>query len=288
MSVSLAAFGTYSKKMSIKIPATMPLWMEYVNGTTVIVRNAGIAVRRLSQSMLQHGAIMKAPMRTKGTAVATCGTARSSGVMNAEKTKSTETTKADKPVFAPSIIPALLSFAMMTGLVPRRAPAMVLMPALAKMVLLLGTAPSSNSCAIPNKPYCTPAMSNKDTNSNTSVPQTMGISLPPPGAHAEKSKQKAASNLGNESTPLGGGARPRIQAQMAIPQIPRRSAPCMCCPTRSAEMAHIPPRDRYRCTLELMLPSVTRVSGEPTTRPITWKPISAWKSPIATVIAFLR
>ena len=42
-------------------------------------------------------------------------------------------------------------------------------------------------------------------------------------------------------------------------------------------------------SLNLVGPScVTRVLGEATTKPITWKPMRAWKTPMATVMAFFK
>mmetsp|Transcript_77665 Transcript_77665/g.186336 ORF Transcript_77665/g.186336 Transcript_77665/m.186336 type:complete len:219 (-) Transcript_77665:870-1526(-) len=181
------------RNASMRMPAMMPLWMEYVNGTTVIVRKDGIAARRLSQSMPLHGAIMKAPIRTSGTEVATRGMQLSTGVRKAEATKRAATTTADSPVRAPSTIPALLSLAMITGLVPSTAPHIVEMAALEKIDLLLGTFPSSRSPAMPIRPYCTPARSKRATKSRIDAPRTMACILPLPGSQQEKSIRATAS-----------------------------------------------------------------------------------------------
>lgn len=89
---------------------------------------------RLLNGGPRQGAIINAPMSTRGTEVATRGMELSTGVRNAcvatcrlsrrrtEATKRHATTMADRPVRAPSMIPALLSFAMITGLVPKSAP----------------------------------------------------------------------------------------------------------------------------------------------------------------------
>mmetsp|Transcript_86927 Transcript_86927/g.218823 ORF Transcript_86927/g.218823 Transcript_86927/m.218823 type:complete len:279 (-) Transcript_86927:769-1605(-) len=228
------------KNPSIKIPAMMPVWMEYVKGTTVIVRKLGMATRRLSQSMPRHGAIMKAPIKTSGTAVATCGTALRSGPMKADKKKRMATTIAIKPVLAPSTIPALLSLAMITGLVPSSAPAMVPSPADAKMEVLLGTPPSRKRPAMPIKPYCTPARSKRATKSMTRLPINMAGSFPLPGAQASKLTAKEESNRGIETRPAGGSARPTHQAQMAMAQMPIKSAPWISPTTNMAEMRQNP------------------------------------------------
>mmetsp|Transcript_64107 Transcript_64107/g.198484 ORF Transcript_64107/g.198484 Transcript_64107/m.198484 type:complete len:337 (-) Transcript_64107:307-1317(-) len=232
---------------------------------------------------------MKAPMRTSGTAVATCGTAPSSGDRNAETRKSKETTTAERPVRAPSTMPALLSFAMITGLVPKRAPTIVPTAALEKMEVLLGTVPPRSKPAMPKSPYCTPARSNSATKSITRLPRTRLWSLPLPGTQPEKSTAKAASNLGMETAACGGSEMPRSQEVPAMSQMPMRRAPWTPPLTSIAEMAQKPGIARRSFWLDSsMSPSVTRVSLDMTTRPITWKPISAWKMPMATVMAFFR
>mmetsp|Transcript_95271 Transcript_95271/g.171989 ORF Transcript_95271/g.171989 Transcript_95271/m.171989 type:complete len:265 (+) Transcript_95271:271-1065(+) len=191
---SLAAVSP--RKKSIKMPAIIPLWIEYVNGTTVMVKKDGMAARRSSQSMPRQGAIIKAPMRTNGTAVATCGMDPRRGARKADTKKSTETVTAARPVRAPSIIPALLSLAMITGLVPSSAPTIVPTAALVKIEVLLGTVPFFSSPAMPIRPYWTPAKSKSATKRRTKLPTIMQGSLGLPGAHAEKSTLKAVSNLG--------------------------------------------------------------------------------------------
>mmetsp|Transcript_53481 Transcript_53481/g.148247 ORF Transcript_53481/g.148247 Transcript_53481/m.148247 type:complete len:378 (+) Transcript_53481:492-1625(+) len=273
----------------MRMPATMPEWIEYVNGTTVSVRKDGIATRRLSQLMPRTGDIMKAPMRTSGTAVATCGTAASSGAKNAESRKSADTTTAEKPVRAPSMMPALLSFAMITGLVPKSAPTMVPIAELEKMEVLLGTVPSCSKPAMPSRPYCTPARSNSATKSSTRLPMHRPWSLPFPGTQPEKSTANAASNLGTETAASGASVIPKAQEQPAMSQMPMSSAPCTPPLTSIAEMTQKPAIARHNFWLDSSRsPSVTSVSLDITTRPMTWKPISAWKMPIATVIAFFR
>mmetsp|Transcript_8604 Transcript_8604/g.24616 ORF Transcript_8604/g.24616 Transcript_8604/m.24616 type:complete len:302 (-) Transcript_8604:510-1415(-) len=254
-----------------------------------MVRNEGMATRRLSQSMPLHGDIMNAPMSTSGTAVATWGTALSKGPMKAERANSTATVTAMRPVLAPSTMPALLSLAMMTGLVPRRDPTIVASPALAKIEVLRGTAPSFSSPAMPMRPYCTPARSKSATKRKTRVPTTIPVSFPLPGAQASKLMDRVAPNSGRATIPAGGGASPVAQAQKAMSQMPTSIAPGTPPDASIAEIAQKPARARYSRSLDSdMSPRVTSVSGDPTTRPITWKPISAWKTPMATVIAFFR
>mmetsp|Transcript_25713 Transcript_25713/g.74383 ORF Transcript_25713/g.74383 Transcript_25713/m.74383 type:complete len:375 (+) Transcript_25713:486-1610(+) len=270
------------------MPAMIPEWIEYVKGTTVTVRNDGIATRRLSQSMARMGDIMKAPMRTRGTAVATCGIELSSGVMKADTKKSTDTTKAERPVLAPSMMPALLSFAIITGLVPSRAPHIVPSAALQKIEVLLGTDPFRSRPAISNRPYCTPARSKRATKNRTKLPMTMPWSFPLPGIQPEKSTQNAASDLGTETSPWGASPRPMNQEMTAIELIPISRAPWTPF-TSMAEMRANPATASQSFRLDhSRSPSVTRVSGDMTTSPITWKPINAWKIPMAAVIAFLR
>mmetsp|Transcript_116719 Transcript_116719/g.341707 ORF Transcript_116719/g.341707 Transcript_116719/m.341707 type:complete len:353 (-) Transcript_116719:267-1325(-) len=248
-----------------------------------------MATRRLSQLMPWTGDIMKAPISTSGTAVATCGTALNTGPRKAEMRKSTATTTAERPVLAPSTIPALLSFAMITGLVPRSEPTMVPTAAAEKMEALLGTAPSFSSPAIPKSPYCTPARSNKATNSSTRLPMIMPLSLPLPGTQPLKSTAKAASNLGTENAAWGGSAISRTQEVAAMSQMPMSRAPCTPPFTSIAEMAAKPSMAKISFSFDSSRsPSVTRVSFDMTTRPMTWKPMSAWKMPIATVMAFFK
>mmetsp|Transcript_21018 Transcript_21018/g.42263 ORF Transcript_21018/g.42263 Transcript_21018/m.42263 type:complete len:208 (+) Transcript_21018:435-1058(+) len=202
--------------------------------------NEGMATRKLSQSMPRTGAIMKAPMRTSGTAVATWGTALSRGPMKAESKKSAATTTAIRPVLAPSTMPALLSLAMMTGLVPNTAPTIVARPELAKMEVLLGTVSCLNKPAMPIKPYCTPAKSNNATNNKTAVPTSMATSGFPPSVHAAKLMTKAESNLGIETTADGGSASPTTQLAMAMSQMPMSIAPGILPMTNTAEIIKKP------------------------------------------------
>mmetsp|Transcript_34852 Transcript_34852/g.63474 ORF Transcript_34852/g.63474 Transcript_34852/m.63474 type:complete len:211 (+) Transcript_34852:564-1196(+) len=210
-----------------------------------MVKKEGIAARRLSQSTPEHGAIMKAPIRTSGTEVATRGMELSSGLMKAETTKRKDTTQAESPVRAPSTIPALLSFAMITGLVPRSAPDMVPRAALEKMDLLLGTSPSFSSLAMPIKPNCTPARSNSATKSMTTVPTSMPMNFGPPGVQAEKSIRKAPPKSGQLKTPEGGGESSVHQAHSDIAIMPRMRAPCTLF-TSMAEMRTKPARAKFK------------------------------------------
>mmetsp|Transcript_119197 Transcript_119197/g.282889 ORF Transcript_119197/g.282889 Transcript_119197/m.282889 type:complete len:223 (+) Transcript_119197:432-1100(+) len=221
----------------------IPLWIEYVKGTTVMVRKEGIAARRLSQSIPLHGAIMKAPIRTRGTEVATRGMELNKGVKNADTRKRPEITRAERPVFAPSTMPALLSLAIMTGLVPMTAPDIVAMAALEKMHWLLGTCPSCSRPAIPIKPYWTPAKSKRATNNSTILPKIMAWSLPLPGSQQEKSSKKPASYLGRLKTPNGASESPVLHAQTDMRQMPTRRAPCSLL-TSIAEIKQNPMRAR--------------------------------------------
>mmetsp|Transcript_57211 Transcript_57211/g.185940 ORF Transcript_57211/g.185940 Transcript_57211/m.185940 type:complete len:319 (-) Transcript_57211:721-1677(-) len=236
----LVNFEHSPRNMSIKMPAMMPLWMEYVNGTTVIVRKAGMATRKLSQSMPRQGAIMKAPISTSGTAVATCGMALRTGPMKAERKKRIATTTAMSPVFAPSTMPALLSFAMITGLVPSMAPTIVERPAAEKIEALLGTFPSFSRPAMPMRPYCTPAMSKRATKSMAVEPINMAVRLPLTGSQAAKLTMNVESNLGKSRMPAGGSARPKIQAQPAMAQMPMSIAPWTSPTTNMAEIRRKP------------------------------------------------
>mmetsp|Transcript_2104 Transcript_2104/g.5675 ORF Transcript_2104/g.5675 Transcript_2104/m.5675 type:complete len:353 (+) Transcript_2104:577-1635(+) len=248
-----------------------------------------MATRKSSQLMPPTGDIMNAPMRTSGTAVATCGTAPRSGARKAEMRKRMDTTTAERPVRAPSTMPALLSLAMITGLVPKRAPTMVPTAALEKIDVLLGTVPPRNSPAMPKSPYWTPAKSKSATKSITRLLTMSPWSLPLPGRQLEKSTAKAASNLGMETIDCGGSAMPRTQELPAISQMPISKAPWTPFFTSIAEMAQKPATARMSLWLDSSRsPSVTRVSLDITTRPMTWKPMSAWKMPIATVMAFFK
>ena len=51
-------------------PAPMPAVIEYVNGMSTIVRNAGIAISRSSQSMLLTCCIIRKPTMTSAGAAA--------------------------------------------------------------------------------------------------------------------------------------------------------------------------------------------------------------------------
>mmetsp|Transcript_122516 Transcript_122516/g.357753 ORF Transcript_122516/g.357753 Transcript_122516/m.357753 type:complete len:211 (-) Transcript_122516:1101-1733(-) len=120
-------------------PAVMPWWME--RGTSMIVTKEGMAMRMLFQAMLLLGSIMKAPVMTSGAAAARSGMAVRRGVRKAESANSTAMVTAERPVLAPSRMPALLSFAMTSGLVPSRPATMVPSAEPTMMKRLRGTAP---------------------------------------------------------------------------------------------------------------------------------------------------
>mmetsp|Transcript_33743 Transcript_33743/g.100202 ORF Transcript_33743/g.100202 Transcript_33743/m.100202 type:complete len:304 (+) Transcript_33743:149-1060(+) len=220
------------RRTSEAMPAIMPLWIEC--GTRVMVRKQGIATRRLSHAMLRLGSIMKAPMRISGAAAAMSGTDASRGVVNADIKKSSEVTTEDMPVRAPSMIPALLSLAMISGPTPRSAATIVAMPTLACCRLLSGTLPLLRRPPMLYKPYCTPVMSKIAMKSMARVPSIKGPTvcfLNQP----EKSRVSTVSNDGDAKIWSGGLKMPQTQLPMAIREMLSSRAPSTRTLTRMAE-----------------------------------------------------
>src|ERR1700716_68285 len=87
-------------------PAPMPSAMEYVNGITTIVRNAGSAMLKSEKSISLTWLINSAPTTTSAGAAASTGTTRYSGVKNTAPMNNTPVTTFASPVRAPSAIPA--------------------------------------------------------------------------------------------------------------------------------------------------------------------------------------
>ena len=83
----------------------MPLAIEYVNGMTANVRNAGIATPRSAQSMATTLRAMRKPTTTMAGATASNGTTLTSGVRNMAARNSTPVTTLARPVRAPSAMP---------------------------------------------------------------------------------------------------------------------------------------------------------------------------------------
>mmetsp|Transcript_41482 Transcript_41482/g.120105 ORF Transcript_41482/g.120105 Transcript_41482/m.120105 type:complete len:395 (-) Transcript_41482:489-1673(-) len=287
----LVASATDQRSLSTKMPATIPVWMEYVNGTNVKVTNAGRADLKVFHSMSLAGAIMNAPMKTMGTAVAAMGMAVMMGARKVVNKKNRATTIGMSPVLAPSTMPAQLSAEMMAGLVPSKAPTIVDRPALTKLAFLLraGIAPSSRRPATLMSPCCTPAKSKMATSKKMRLPRAIVPSFPLPGAHPSKLKAKTVSTSGNEATPLGASERPPAHATMDMLHIPTRISPGTMPATNRAAITQNPKKAKYRPVLEGdKLPKVTNEAGEATTKPMAWKPMSAWNTPMATVIACFK
>mmetsp|Transcript_95708 Transcript_95708/g.270861 ORF Transcript_95708/g.270861 Transcript_95708/m.270861 type:complete len:217 (+) Transcript_95708:191-841(+) len=135
------------KNKSRKMPPDIPMCILY--GTTKITTKEGIATRRLSQAILRHGSIINTPVRTIGAAAAMSGMELNKGVKKADNRKSADTTTAERPVRAPSMMPALLSFAITKGLVPSSAPTIVPTATPETMPLLPGTPSNLKRPAIP-------------------------------------------------------------------------------------------------------------------------------------------
>mmetsp|Transcript_19054 Transcript_19054/g.43257 ORF Transcript_19054/g.43257 Transcript_19054/m.43257 type:complete len:333 (+) Transcript_19054:374-1372(+) len=279
---------------SRKMPALIPRWME--RGISMMVTKEGIATRRSFHAMPLLGSIMNAPVSTRGAAAARSGMAVSKGAMNAESAKRMATTMAVSPVRAPSMMPALLSFAMTKGLVPSNAPTIVPMAVLAMIPLLCGTPPCFSRPAMLYSPYFTPAMSKSATKSMTEVPTTI---LPVPRSQPTKSNEKSTSNRGAAKICLGGLARPEIQLPAAIVQMPMSRTPFVRPLTSRQDNMQKVPRARVTPTVEhwtlanvMSLPSMhcrlAMASCSATTKPIICRPIIAWKIPMATALAFLR
>mmetsp|Transcript_731 Transcript_731/g.1564 ORF Transcript_731/g.1564 Transcript_731/m.1564 type:complete len:299 (+) Transcript_731:612-1508(+) len=251
-----------------------------------MVKNDGRPTAGLLQSIPWHGPIMSAPMMMRGTAVADRGTAHRNGEKGAEAKKSTAMTNEESPVRAPSIIVAPLSFATITGLVPKSAPTIVPNPTLVNTPRSFRS--SAARPAAECKPCWTPATSKRHTRSMTRAPSVSAGNSGLPGTHPEKSMYIKASVDGIAKTLLGGGFKPLAQLTVAINIMPASSAPRTRA-TTNAVISPRPPRAKTsRKSADPRSPMATSVSGDPTTRPIAWNPMSACNMPIEAVIAFLR
>mmetsp|Transcript_4523 Transcript_4523/g.13096 ORF Transcript_4523/g.13096 Transcript_4523/m.13096 type:complete len:375 (+) Transcript_4523:99-1223(+) len=222
------------KSMSTTMPVTIPWWMEC--GIKVMAKKLGKPTRKLSQAMLRLGSIMNAPIKMRGAAAAKSGIEDSSGVMKAEHANNIATTTADKPVRAPSKMPALLSLAMTNGPEPNKEPRMEARAVLATMLELRGTTPCRRRPAMLNKPYCTPTMSEIATKSITAVPMANLPILGEPGNQPEKSMVKAMSKRGRAKGKSGGLKYPVAQLAMATKVMLTRSAPLTRATTNKPEM----------------------------------------------------
>mmetsp|Transcript_23688 Transcript_23688/g.34444 ORF Transcript_23688/g.34444 Transcript_23688/m.34444 type:complete len:255 (-) Transcript_23688:629-1393(-) len=124
-------------------PNQIPLEMLKVNGMSVAVTNAGIASIMSSQSMFRLSPIIIVPIKIRIGAVATWGTSPKSGARNRLRAKKTPVTSADRPVRAPSLIPAAVSTPMMMGVQPSGAAMTVPMELATNPQVLPGVLPSS-------------------------------------------------------------------------------------------------------------------------------------------------
>ncbi len=91
---------TYAMK-----PAPMPAVIEYVNGISTIVRNAGIAISESSQAMSLTWLIIRKPTSTSAGTAASLGMCSTSGTASVDSRNSTPVTTDARPVRAPSPTP---------------------------------------------------------------------------------------------------------------------------------------------------------------------------------------
>src|SRR4051794_18272469 len=90
-------------------PTPIPLVIEYVNGITAIVRNAGIPRPSSSHGMRLTRVTILQPTTIRAGATACGGTTPTAGHEASEARKSRPTTTLVRPVLPPSAMPAALS-----------------------------------------------------------------------------------------------------------------------------------------------------------------------------------
>lgn len=107
------------------IPKAIPFEIEYPNGITIIVINAGIPSVKSVKSIEETDFIIKNPTKISAGAVAAAGTSAKSGLKNSAKRNKTAVVTEASPVLPPAATPEELSTNDVTVEVPRHAPAAV-------------------------------------------------------------------------------------------------------------------------------------------------------------------
>ena len=107
------------------IPKAIPFEIEYPNGITIIVINAGIPSVKSVKSIEETDFIIKNPTKISAGAVAAAGTSAKSGLKNSAKRNKTAVVTEASPVLPPAATPEELSTNDVTVEVPRHAPTAV-------------------------------------------------------------------------------------------------------------------------------------------------------------------
>lgn len=139
--------------------------MEYDKVIITMMKKEGMAISTSFQSILMIFSIMDKPTKIKIGAIAAIGTQATNGAKNKEMPKHKAADTAVKPVLPPTSIPILLSIKVVTLLVPRREPMIVVVESQIKAFSrFLGIFPSLSILNIPDflpVPIKVPIVSNK-------------------------------------------------------------------------------------------------------------------------------
>mmetsp|Transcript_24114 Transcript_24114/g.69596 ORF Transcript_24114/g.69596 Transcript_24114/m.69596 type:complete len:226 (-) Transcript_24114:575-1252(-) len=181
-------------------------------------------------------------------------------------------------------MPAHDSLWMMTGEHPRGAATVVATDEARKAWREPGSLPPwSMRPACRPAPNCTPAVSNRAT---TRSARATHSSFPESSQKAWKSSACSGfMKLGNAKTALGGSVSPITHDVIVTNPIPMTIEPLTL--NDSSTAIRSTPLIASHMFMLVRSPSVTKVCGDGTTTPAKRRPIKAWKSPMATVRAFL-
>src|SRR6266496_3944340 len=293
-------------------PAPTPLVIEYVNGMSPMVRNAGSAMVKSPKSMLRTCAIISTPTTTSAGAAASDGTNCASGDRKIVTTNSSPVAMLARPVRAPSPMPDADSTYVVADDAPATPPAIAATPSTSRTSWMRGSVPSLRSRpASDARPIVVPITSKKSdsTSENTTIKAEMiPAAEKPPNSEKSPNTPKSGApkclpeNVGTLSAHASGlttlpvasvcepmsSAASRMTASTVAATMPIRIAPLIL-RAYSTPMSSRPTTNT-NVSHPLRWPSMPMSTGVPAprrTKPASTRPISAMNRPIPAAIALL-
>ena len=266
------------------IPNAIPLEIEYANGITIIVINAGIPSVISSNEIEETDFIIKNPTKINAGAVAALGIRANNGVKKRASKNKTAVTTEERPVRAPAATPDEDSTKDVTVDVPRQAPATVPIESASKAPLALGIFPSSStSLACSVTPIRVPIVSNKSVNKN--VKNTIKNFPVKTFAHSNWNN-KGADGIETGFQPSGIVVTPKGKPTIVVIIIPRRIEPGTLRTNKTIVIIKPMIATRAVDTLKFTNPIIVPVAED--VIPAFVKPIKQINKPIPTATAFLN
>ena len=205
------------------IPNAIPFEIEYANGITIIVINAGIPSVKSWKSIEEIDCIIKNPTKISAGAVAALGINANNGVKNRASRNIIAVTTEERPVRPPAATPDEDSTKDVTVEVPRQAPATVPTASASRAPFTFGIFPFSSTrpaCSV--TPIRVPIVSNKSVNKN--VKNTMK-NFPVRTLPHSNLNRSGASGSENGFHPSGTVVTPNGIPTIVVNAIPIRIAP---------------------------------------------------------------